>query len=243
MVSSAARTTGLTGAQLKWIAMFTMLLDHIGAAVLAPGIEAGMFPPEWTEMYQILRLIGRLAFPIYCFLLAEGASHTRSMVRYGLRLGVLAILSEVPFDLAFHGTMLEFGSNNIYFTLLISLLMLWGVQAVSGQPENVRPWCIGGIALAAILAAELLHCDYGAAGVAAVLACFLLRRQPLWSGAVSAFVLMQLTGNPNQAAGFAVLPLLYCYNGQRGRGGTYGFYLFYPVHLLVLAGVAAMILQ
>jgi hypothetical protein len=232
----------LNGTQLKIIAMLTMLIDHIGAAMLAPMLAAGVLSPEWSEIYRALRLIGRSSFPIYCFLLAEGAAHTRSMGHYALRLGTLAVLSEIPFDLAFHSTVLESGANNIYFTLLISLLMLWGVQIFSGQPENIRPWCIGGIALASMIAAELLHCDYGAAGVAAVLACFLLRRQPLWGGAVSVFVLMQLTGNPNQAAGFAIVPLLYCYNGQRGCGGTYGFYLFYPVHLLILAGITAAIL-
>lgn len=233
----------LNGTQLKIIAMLTMLIDHIGAAVLAPLMTAGVLGAEWAEVYRLLRLIGRLSFPLYCFLLAEGAAHTRSIGKYALRLTVLAVLSEVPFDLAFHGTILEFRSNNIYFTLLVSLLMLWGLQVVFGQPENVRPWGIGSIALAAMIAAELLHCDYGAAGVAAVLSCFLLRGRPLWSGAVSAFVLMQLTGNPNQVAGFAVLPLLYYYNGERGRGGKYGFYLFYPVHLLVLAGITVILLN
>lgn len=72
----------------------------------------------------LLRIIGRLSFPIFMFLIEEGYIHTRSVNRYMIRLGVFAILSEIPFDLAFHGELLEFQNQNIFFTLLLGLVAI-----------------------------------------------------------------------------------------------------------------------
>ena len=80
---------GLSTFQLKWIAIITMLIDHIGAV---------LFPYELGY-----RIIGRIAFPIFCFLIVEGFSHTRDVRRYMVRLGIFALISELPYDLAFHG--------------------------------------------------------------------------------------------------------------------------------------------
>ena len=101
---------------LKLIACITMLADHIGA-ILLPGCV-------------LLRIIGRLSFPIYCFLLAEGAAHTRNAKGYALRLLICAILSEIPHDLALSGRVLTLGSLNTMFSLLLGFLMIQCMLAI-----------------------------------------------------------------------------------------------------------------
>ena len=102
---------GISGYWLKLIAVISMLIDHTSAVILEqiPGLEAPAF---------FMRIIGRAAFPIYCFLLVEGFYHTRSRAKYAGRLFLFALISEVPFDLAFSRRMWDFSSNNVFFTLL-----------------------------------------------------------------------------------------------------------------------------
>ena len=118
---------GLTGNTLKLIAIFTMLIDHIGAAVIEAGIlssndmailetERGM---QWYLADIVLRLIGRLAFPIFCFLLVEGFTHTGNEAKYARNLLLFALISEIPFDLAFFGRLFFPGAQNVYFTLFL----------------------------------------------------------------------------------------------------------------------------
>ena len=107
---STGRRLPLTGSALKWIAIVTMLIDHAGACLLEVFVMnaygssplAGRLTGEqimaWYDFDIRLRLIGRIAFPLFCFLLVEGAVHTRNMGKYMLRMTVFALLSEVPFD-------------------------------------------------------------------------------------------------------------------------------------------------
>lgn len=208
---------------LKAIACITMLIDHIGA-VFVPGYA--------------LRLVGRLSFPIYCFLLAEGVQHTRNRKRYGLRLLIGALLSEIPFDLLFFGR-ITWRHQSVMVTLLLSFWMLcrmekWGKYLA--------------VAVAAI-AAELLGADYGALGVILV-AVFALAGES--SGALPmqavgmgvCFLLMDSMRMPFlglripiQLFGLLALIPLYFYSGEKAtksRMLQWGFYLFYPVHLIVL---------
>ena len=121
---------GISGSTLKMIAIVTMLIDHIGAAVLArllmvnglgeldqTNTDAIM---QWLSangalywMYTVMRMIGRVAFPIFCFLLVEGFLHTHDVKKYAMRLGLFALLSEIPFDLAFSSKILEFNYQNV----------------------------------------------------------------------------------------------------------------------------------
>ena len=102
------RRWGLNGFTLKWIAMLTMLIDHTGMV---------LFP-----QYRIFRIVGRLAFPIYCFLLVEGAVHTSNWKKYVSRLILFALISEIPFDLARSGQIVAADAQNVFFTLSFGLL-------------------------------------------------------------------------------------------------------------------------
>ena len=122
---------GISGSTLKMIAIVTMVIDHIGAAVLArllmvnglgeldqTNADAIM---QWLSAngalywtYTVMRMIGRVAFPIFCFLLVEGFLHTHDVKKYAMRLGLFALISEIPFDLAFSDKILEFNYQNVF---------------------------------------------------------------------------------------------------------------------------------
>ncbi len=138
---------GISGSTLKLIAIFTMLIDHIAATILDNILRVrGLEGLDWknTEAVQkfyqengsilaadtIMRLIGRIAFPIFCFLLIEGFLHTHNKLKYAGRLALFALLSEIPFDLAFERKIFFFDYQNIFFTLLIGLLMMMGFEYI-----------------------------------------------------------------------------------------------------------------
>ena len=110
----------LSGSVLKLIAVFSMLVDHTAAALLyspslPPLFQIGSHP---ITLYSLMRGFGRLAFPLYCFLLVEGFSHTKNALRYGKRLLFFALISEIPWNLAFHNS-LFYRKQNVYFTLFL----------------------------------------------------------------------------------------------------------------------------
>ena len=201
----------MTGFQLKLLAMLAMTADHIGA----------VFFPE----IPLLRWIGRLAMPVLCFFIGEGLRHTRSPRRYLLRLTGFALLSELPFDLAFYGG-IEWGHQNVYFTLALGLLALWAIQS-----RGMEGWLL---ALTAALAAELLGCDYGMYGVLLILLLDRFHRARSEQLAAAALLNLAFFGLQTQNLSLIALPLLWLYNGKRGRDDRRLFYLYYPAHLCVL---------
>ena len=201
----------MTGFQLKLLAMLAMTADHIGA----------VFFPE----IPLLRWIGRLAMPVLCFFIGEGLRHTRSPRRYLLRLTGFALLSELPFDLAFYGGV-EWGHQNVYFTLALGLLALWAIQS-----RGMEGWLL---ALTAALAAELLGCDYGMYGVLLILLLDRFHRARSEQLAAAALLNLAFFGLQTQTLSLIALPLLWLYNGKRGRDDRRLFYLYYPAHLCVL---------
>ena len=233
----AAKRGGLTGTHLKWFAVISMLIDHTGATV----VEKLCLPlvGAWYDVYLAMRLLGRLAFPLYCFLLVEGFVHTHSRKKYALRLALFALASEIPFDLAFNGATLEFGYQNVFFTLLLGFLAIWGADALRGLFTEKRRLGLL-LALAVVGAcgcgAEFLRTDYGMYGVFTIAALYLLRAWE-WPKYFAAAAVLFLA-SAMEVAGYPAFWLMHRYNGQRGavrtRAAQYAFYVFYPAHLLVL---------
>lgn len=243
----------LSAAVLKWTAVLTMLIDHIGASLLAGLAKASH---SWgtgvrsREFYYALRILGRLAFPIFCFLLIEGLFHTRSRWKYLLRLGLFALISELPFDLAFNQA--KFGlqeGQNVFVTLFLGLAScaVWE-RLTKGNDPKCNP--LGGLAamlfaVGAFFAAEVLNTDYGGLGVALILVMYLLRDKAFARDLLGLGVLclMFIVSGSSWIEVFAALsfPLLHLYNGQRGRQNKYFFYIFYPAHLLLLAGILTLL--
>ena len=214
MTALSPRRT-FSGTALKTIACITMLVDHIGAScieagILTPGLDAGTLSQDTLSAYplyrldMVLRFTGRLAFPLFCFLLVEGFVHTHNVKGYLGRLVLFGILSEVPFDLAFFRTPFDPSAQNVYWTL----------------------------ALAA-------NTDYNAIGVIIICALYLTRTNRKRQCLAGALLFMFELTAP------LAFVLVWFYNGQRGACSPLqkkAFYWFYPVHLLVLAGITNLLL-
>lgn len=233
------RSKGLDGGVLKGIAAALMLTDHVGAILL----------PE----VPVLRCVGRLAFPIFAFFIAEGYAHTRDFGRYFRRLAILAVVSEIPFNLE-NGAVFDLTRQNVLFTFCLALLTLRGLEAL-GRERGFGRWSGCGLVLAAGFAAgELLRTDYGGWGVVTVALLQLCRDgkyAKLWlllamaavNGLGMGSLTMPVFGGemPIQIFAVAALPVIWLYNGQAGpKGLRRAFYVFYPAHLLVLEGIRTL---
>ncbi|MCM1106858.1 MAG: conjugal transfer protein TraX [Blautia sp.] len=253
-MEKAGGARGISGSTLKLIAVVTMLIDHTAATLLLRMLERR---PRWApitsanmdsfySLYTLLRGIGRMAFPIYCFLLVEGFCYTKSRAKYALRLFIFALVSEIPFDMAFHRSFFSMASGNVFFTLLTGLLVLTGAEWIrekfpSGRPEGgraagaLRSVLVAIVLLAGCGIAEFaLRTDYGACGVLAIFVIYVFKEHRMTGFALAVLVLAFLSDGLEIVALLMLLPL-YFYNGKRGLQMKYFFYAFYPVHLLLLS--------
>lgn len=232
--SEIIKKWGLSQNQLKLIALALMIVDHIGAVLL--------------PQHRILRYIGRLSFPIYCFLITEGYIHTKNIWKYALRLLIFAVISEIPFDLAISGVILEFGDQNVFFTLLLGLitLYLWDIMPdMSKGLSAVFMICI--IAL-------LANVDYSFYGIMMILLFYIFRYRPfamlITIGLTN--IMLGLGGTGSQKYAILSLVFIFAYSGKKTRKtpdkkpgekeiesknnivSKYLFYISYPLHLLIL---------
>ncbi|MDD3368596.1 MAG: TraX family protein [Lachnospiraceae bacterium] len=228
---------------LKIIACVSMLIDHIGAAIILPMIQAGRMPEVpliwgnynlWSFVYAGMRLVGRLAFPIYLMLLIEGFEHTHHLKRYTTRLLIFAFISEIPFDLAIYRSAISWQRQNVFFSLFIGLLMMTGFRYVMTHfKDYFAVLLMDGMILAVGMAvAWFIRCDYGMFGIAALAVMYALRidkREALFGS-----IIVLTIHASNEVAALATIPLAHFYNGERGKSWKYVFYVFYPVHLLLL---------
>lgn len=269
------RTGGFSAAALKYMAAALMAVDHVG--MLFDPLSA--FFSAGDPMRQLLRYPGRLSFPIFAFFVAEGCRKTRNYPAYLRRLGLFALLTQLPLLLL---PSLEKGGSVLVTFLGAALgIYLWRVGQARGWREG--SWLAMGCC---ILAADFLGGDYGWMGALLVCAVYLAgedrRRQllvlggglafyyllsPLWLH--GCFLALEALGGTGGGAFFAglteelplgipfslpfclltagsallSLPLLARYNGERGRGGRWFFYWFYPGHLALLGLVKILITQ
>ena len=121
---------------LKIIAMVTMFIDHLFASCIDPygvdvwNISRHIVPGTGTTLYWIGRMIGRIAFPIFCFQIVEGVRYTKNWKRYMARLALLALISEIPFDLALKNFQIDMSSQNVFFTLLFGMMIVTFMKVV-----------------------------------------------------------------------------------------------------------------
>ena len=205
---------------LKITALITMIIDHYGAIFQSDIIT--------------YRIIGRLAFPIYCFLLVEGYTHTSNIKKYASRLTAFAFISEVPFDLAFFGE-IGFKHQNIFFTLFIGLAAIYFIDNKEGKYNNNRALII----FAASILATLLKTDYQFIGIIYIMAFYFAKSQPKHKRflvvALIMFVVNLSAGWMQQFSLIALIPI-YFYNNKQGIKNKIlqmSFYIAYPLHLLL----------
>ena len=267
----------LTNFDLKIIALISMFCDHLASVFLSNLINSSYNLPEtvlnstsitdkilvWVSLHQegmwffsdMLRLIGRFAFPIYCFLLVQGFLHTKNLKKYIGRLALFALISEIPFDLAFSYSVFERYYNNVFITLLIGILVLCVVSTVERFCENQKEkgrnkYLMLGVTVIGILIClrggsfivdDVFCSDYGSSGIVAILIIYFLRKRPALSMVLAVLTISALNLAPFVLAGLLAAVLIYFYNGEKGRSlNKYAFYFFYPAHLLLLVGLSVL---
>ncbi|MBQ2699194.1 MAG: conjugal transfer protein TraX [Firmicutes bacterium] len=237
----SARRWELTSAQLHIIAMAAMLLDHLWAAGLLNS--------------QLFTCIGRLAFPLFAFMIAEGFHYTRSRKRYAQRLLFWALLTEVPFNLMLSGSAFYPIHQNAIWTLLLGLLSIWAIDAL--RQKDGLLWLIAApiIGMLGFVLGFVLMTDYFGAGVLMVVCFYLFRGRKWWCFAGQLLLLywlnvevlaglvypLQLGGLqlelPQQGIALLALLPIWLYRGEKGhssRAFKLFCYAFYPLHMLLI---------
>lgn len=239
---------GWTAAGIKRLAMVCMVLDHLAAFVLLRSIQMDHLPMAFSLsadsrviLYHVLRVIGRVAFPVFAFFLVEGFYHSKNRWKYWQRLAVFALLSEVPYDMVHAAYELQFPyvtweKQNTLVTLALGLLALMIMDQLRYRWTDIRVqlMVVAGVALAFGLVAEYgLRCDYGMAGIFCITLIYWNKKRPLL-GLLEANIVLVLMINKIQLGGFLALLPLSQYSGARGMQSRYGGYLFYPLHLVTI---------
>ncbi len=247
-----------------------MLIDHIAAVVIwriylaSYQITASMQLSDnladklivWVAenqdmvytVYEYMRYIGRMAFPIYCFLLVEGFLHTRNVAKYAGRLAIFALISEIPFDLSIEGKWYDPEYSNVFFSLVLGLLVIWALSYIEKFAEFwiEKQWepILGRVLILSAglivivgfgaFAEMVLYTDYGLGGIVAIAVLYLFRGQKTIAFAAAVLALTIITGDIEILAMFMLYPIMR-YDGSRGKNMKMIFYVFYPAHLLILA--------
>lgn len=225
----------LTAFDLKIVACITMVLDH----------AAKIFSFQGIAKIICSEMIGRIAFPLFCLLLAEGYAHTRNARKYFFRLFICAILSEIPFNFM-HGNLLEPKAQNTLFTLSLGIAVFCLADVVKKKVKNFEKQVVMQflVVIAGVTIATFLFFDYRAAGILCLVCCHLFdqeKRADPFLAAVAGCTVLAIYG-VREAGAFLCLPLVLFYSGEHGRqlegrhktAAKYAFYAFYPVHLIFL---------
>ena len=209
MLEKVINKIGLSSFQLKVIAIISMTIDHTGLVLMGG-----------TKYYALFRIIGRIAFPIYCFLLAEGFQKTSNVKKYALRLFIFALISEVPFNLMVTGEFFSLEYQNVFFTLFLGLGMMYWYAWFGSKNKYTAAFL--GVPLF-MAAAYLLNTDYSWWGIAVIFIFYAFRDRKLFMTVFEGAAMM-LYGGTEKYAAVSLAPIL-LYNGKKGRSMKYLFYV------------------
>lgn len=258
-MESGKEMRSISSAAIKNIAYVTMLVDHFFASVYWTMTE--VFFPAGDEqrlltVYRAGRAVGRMAFVLFAFMIAEGFYYTKNRSRYCLQMAVFALLSEIPFDLALSGAWYEPKSQNVYFTLFLGVAALCLMERRKGKVPKL------GILAAVCVLAAVLRTDYMFMGVLLIAVFYFLRGRYLqqviagtvviYAGIVAVYFVRYSGQGYTLAAcaksglremyGAAAFLLLAFYHGKKGkRLPKLAGYAFYPAHLLLLYGLKMLL--
>lgn len=213
---------GLNGSAMKVIAMISMVIDHVALYLMEHG----------TVLYGTMRCIGRIAFPVFAFLIAEGFIHTRSRYRYFFTLLGFAVISEIPWYLLNGAD----GTHNVMFTLALGVATLMVLENLLQRSMVLGfLWTLGMAGLA-----SWLGVDYEWRGILVIVISYLYNTYAHffpYSRGMQFFCTFTLTMHYGVIGAVMACMFLYLYNGKRGfvQGSIakYGFYAFYPAHFIL----------
>ncbi|MCL2501409.1 MAG: conjugal transfer protein TraX [Defluviitaleaceae bacterium] len=229
----------MTAFILKIIALASMLIDHV--AVTFP-----LYIP------LTFRAVGRLAWPIFAFFVAEGFRHTKSQEKFLMRLIAFAVISEIPYDLVMGNGINFLANTNIFYTLSIGGLAVYFFEKMKLR-YSYQVMAVLGALFPTVLLAEFLTVEYGSMGVLFIFSMYAIKPKPLRLAALGGFALAQflplVMARPLGvvippevflmiACTSITVPLIALYNGKRGVNAKWLFYCAYPVHLSLLAFIA-----
>ena len=248
----------MTAFSLKMIAIIAMTLDH-GAKILGTESLLQIFPSMsllWANhIITAAQIIGRIAFPMFAFLIAEGAEKTRSMPRYLRRLALFAVISEPVFFFALYSpnledflrSLLQLHLTNVFFTLLLGAASIYAYKLCRQKWQNNGLYIWLPVFGVILLLGGVIRCDYDIAGILLITALYLAREKGqkivvilIWS--VCLYLIGQGGGDlwvwllSGLYCGFSALSAVFIwqYNGNRGKPMKWFFYIYYPVHILAL---------
>ena len=232
-MTDKVKSFGLSSNALKMIALVAMTLDHIGVQIL-------------TES-ELLRIIGRLAFPIFAYTIAEGCTHTKNRKRYALIIGATALLCQLVYFFAMQSLY-----QCIFVTFLLSIIIIYTFDKAVKSKSTIW-WLFGVVLLLSVLfVTEFLpnilyktdfYIDYGFAGIMVpVLIYFAPGKASKLAAALFALSLLAFSVGGIQWYSLFALPIIALYNGKRGtRRLKWFFYIYYPVHLVVIYAASLLI--
>lgn len=220
----------LSGAELKLIAIISMLADHVNKALIYPYLESNHgFLAFISDAFDI---IGRIAFPLFCFMLVEGYFKTRNRKKYLLNLLLFGVISEIPFDMFTTASFFNMNWNNVMFTLALVLVTVWIIDTLKEKMQK-RPkalWYLVSILIVLVMCivSMSLSLDYEHHAILIGYFFYLFHDMPVFA---IPFGYASMFKEPWSLLGFG---LTLTYNGERGKQHKMLYYWFYPVHLLIL---------
>ncbi len=218
----------LSGAQLKYIAFLSMLIDHTNKALIYPILNEGIL----QHISNLFDIIGRIAFPLFAFFVVEGFFKTRNRKKYLTNLLIFAVISEVPFDMFLTSTFFNMRANNVLFTLALSLITIWIIDILKDKLENKPPilWYLVSVVVIIIscFISMQFGLDYEHHSIIIVYLFYIFYNKPVVGCALA---YLSIITEVWSILGFG---LVLTYNGERGKQNKIINYWFYPVHLLIL---------
>lgn len=241
------RDKGISSSGLKIIACISMLISHVVQCNMLQKFNIyptmTLISSDWrVTVGELMLFIGRIAFPIFAFLIVNGMFLTRSVEKYIVRLFSFAIISEIPFDLAVSGQIFDFYNQNVFFTLALSASLIFVVEKIEiFNQSNIIKSILKIISVAVFCAiANYYHTDYSMLGILAVFLLYLgstSRRNTyiaiLFGYFFEAYMYLFV---------YLSIPIIHFYNGKKGNINKWAFYIFYPAHLLLISFVRDFIL-
>lgn len=217
----------LNGAQLKYLAFISMLIDHVNNAIITPMLDGEGFLLHLSNIFSIL---GRIAFPVFVFFIVEGFFKTSNRKKYLGQLLIFGVISEVPFDMFTSKVYYNPNWNNMMFTLALSLITIWIIDFLKEKLHNKIFWYALSIIIVVIfsLLAMQLSLDYDYHAVVAAYIFYVFYNKPILGAGLGYLSIIK------ELYSFLGFALTIMYNGQRGKQYKWLNYLFYPVHLLIL---------
>ena len=226
---------GINGAQLKYIAFASMFIDHFNKAIITPFLTGTGPMVIITTIFDIL---GRIAFPIFAFMVVEGFFKTKSQWKYLRNLLIFAVISEIPYDMFQSAEFVNTWSQNILWGLALGLFTIMVIDKLKEKIKKRPLWIFVSLLIVALssLGSMLISSDYEYYAIIIIYLYYIFYDKRLVASGIGYLVIIK---EIYAILGFTTVLL---YNGEKGKQNKIFNYLFYPVHLLI-SGTIRMVFK